>query len=61
MSHAAFSWIHKQVLSLTIIFSSVAKFGAAIESRGKALTDDKENYLDELYKPKAVHAYKEYP
>jgi aryl-alcohol dehydrogenase-like predicted oxidoreductase len=54
MSHVALVWINKRISSPIIGFSSIERMDEAIEARGKALTEEEEKYLEELYKPKPV-------
>lgn len=54
MSHVALAWINKRVSSPIIGFSSEARIDEALDTAGKTLTDDEENYLEELYEPKTV-------
>ena len=54
IAHVALAWINKRVASPIIGFSSVERIDQAITARGKELTGEEENYLEELYQPKAV-------
>ncbi|RFU35398.1 hypothetical protein B7463_g952, partial [Scytalidium lignicola] len=49
MTHVALAWINKRVSSPIVGFSSVARLDEAIEARGKTLTDEEEEYLEELF------------
>ncbi|KAK3343024.1 NADP-dependent oxidoreductase domain-containing protein [Neurospora tetraspora] len=57
ISHVALAWIAKRVTSPIIGFSSVERLEEAISARGKVLTEEEEKYLEELYKPKAIHGH----
>jgi len=57
MSQVALSWINKRISSPIIGFSSVGRIDEALEARGKELTKEEEDYLGELYKPKAVYGH----
>lgn len=54
MSHVALAWLNKRVTSPIIGFSSVARMDEALDVRGKRLTEDEEQFLEELYVPKAI-------
>ncbi|OAL03808.1 aldo-keto reductase-like protein [Phaeosphaeriaceae sp. SRC1lsM3a] len=54
MSHVALAWINKRVSSPIIGFSSVARMDEALDARGKELTEEEENYLEELYVPTKI-------
>ncbi|KAK4100583.1 Aldo/keto reductase [Parathielavia hyrcaniae] len=54
ISHVALAWINKRVTSPIIGFSSVERLEEAMSAKGKALTDDEEKYLEELYQPKQI-------
>lgn len=53
MAHVAFAWINKRVTSPIVGFSSVKRLDEAITARGKVLTGEEEQYLEELYQAKA--------
>ncbi|KAK3503463.1 NADP-dependent oxidoreductase domain-containing protein [Neurospora crassa] len=57
ISHVALAWIAKRVISPIIGFSSVERLEEAITARGKVLTEEEEKYLEEMYKPKAIHGH----
>ena len=38
-------------------FSKVERLDEAISARGKALTEEEETYLEELYQPKAISGH----
>ena len=54
MSQVALAWINKRVSSPIIGFSSVERMDEALHARGKLLTEEEENYLEELYRPKKI-------
>ena len=51
MSHVALAWINKRVSSPIIGFSSVDRMDEALAVRGKELSEEEEQYLEELYEP----------
>jgi aryl-alcohol dehydrogenase-like predicted oxidoreductase len=51
MSHVALAWINKRVASPIIGFSSTERMDEALAARGKQLTEEEEQYLEELYEP----------
>lgn len=51
MSHVALAWINKRVSSPIIGFSSVDRMDEALAARGKELSEEEEQYLEELYEP----------
>lgn len=57
MSNAALAWINKRVTSPIIGFSNLERMEEAIEATGKVLTEEEENYLEELYKPKKINGH----
>ena len=57
MSHVALAWITKRVASPIIGFSSVERIDEALESRGKKLTPEEEQYLEELYEARKVEGH----
>ena len=54
MSHVALAWINKRISSPIIGFSSVERLDEALDANGKELTEEEENYLEELYVPRPV-------
>lgn len=58
MSHVALAWINKRVSSPIIGFSKVERIDQAASARGKVLTEEEENYLEELYQPKAIDGHR---
>jgi aryl-alcohol dehydrogenase-like predicted oxidoreductase len=54
MSHVALAWLNKRVSSPIIGFTSVEEMNDALEARGKVLTEEEENYLEELYEARPV-------
>ncbi|KFY50809.1 hypothetical protein V496_09152 [Pseudogymnoascus sp. VKM F-4515 (FW-2607)] len=53
-SEVALAWVGKRVTSPIVGFSSVARIDEALGVRGKVLTEEEENYLEELYQPKKI-------
>ncbi|CAH0055617.1 unnamed protein product [Clonostachys solani] len=54
MAHIALAWINKRVTSPIIGCSSLKRLDEAIESNGKCLNSDEEQYLEELYQPRPI-------
>jgi aryl-alcohol dehydrogenase-like predicted oxidoreductase len=54
MSQVAFAWITKRVSSPIIGFTSLDEMDDVLGARGKALTEEEEKYLAELYEPRPV-------
>jgi len=57
MSQVALAWINKRISSPIIGFSSIERIEEAIDVRGKTLTEEEENYLEEPYQPKAIFGH----
>lgn len=57
MSHVALAWINKRVASPIIGFSSVDRMDEALAARGKELTEEEEQYLEELYVPVKISGH----
>lgn len=57
MSQVALSWIEKRVSSPIVGFSSVSRLEEALGTRGKHLTEEEENYLEEPYIAKTVTGF----
>lgn len=57
MSHVSLAWLNRRVTAPIIGFSSVERMDEALAARGKQLTDEEENYLEELYKPKEFQGH----
>lgn len=57
MSHVALAWVSKRVSSPIIGFSSIERMDEALEARGKELTKDEEDYLEEPYVAREVVAF----
>ncbi|KAK0703555.1 NADP-dependent oxidoreductase domain-containing protein [Lasiosphaeria miniovina] len=57
MSHVPLAWLNKRLTSPVVGFSSIARMDELLESGGKVLTDREENYLKELYLPKAIRGH----
>lgn len=57
MSQVALAWINKKISSPIIGFSSIDRIDEAIEVRGKTLTEEEEQYLEELYQPKPISGH----
>lgn len=55
MSHVAVAWLmHKDISSPIIGISSVGRIDEALEAKGKTLTDEELEYLEEAYVPKNI-------
>jgi len=57
MSQVALAWINPQVSSPIIGFSSEKRIDEAIEARGKELTKEEVEYLNELYEPGPIQGH----
>ena len=57
MSQVALAWINRNISSPIIGFSSVDRIDEAIAVRGKTLTQEEIEYLEELYQPKAISGH----
>ena len=57
MSQVALAWTNKRVTSPIVGFSSVQRLDEVINARGKALDEEEEKYLEELYVPKAIQGH----
>lgn len=57
MSHVALAWINKRCTSPIVSFSSVDRIEDAIDAKGKFLTDEEEEYLEELYEPRPIDGH----
>jgi aryl-alcohol dehydrogenase-like predicted oxidoreductase len=54
MTQVALAWINKRVTSPAIGFSSEKRMDEALTARGKVLSQEEEEYLEELYTPKKI-------
>lgn len=57
MSHVALAWINKRVASPIIGFSSEERLDQAVGAARKTLTEEEEQYLEELYEPKKIDGH----
>jgi aryl-alcohol dehydrogenase-like predicted oxidoreductase len=57
MSHVALAWSNQRISSPIIGFSSIKRMDEAIEANGKELTEEEEEYLEELYQAKSVMGF----
>lgn len=57
MAHISLAWINKRVTSPIIGFSSLERIEEAVGSIGKVLTDEEEQYLEELYRPRPIFGH----
>ena len=57
MSQVALAWINKRIASPIIGFSSAERMEEAIEVRGKTLTREEEEWLEEAYVPKVINGH----
>ena len=57
MSQVALAWANKRISSPIIGFSSIGRMDEALTARGKELTKEEEEFLEELYKPKAIYGH----
>ena len=54
MAEVALAWIGERVTSPIIGFSSSDRIDQAVGARGKVLSKEEVQYLEELYQPKAI-------
>lgn len=54
MSHVALAWINKRIASPIIGFSSLDRIDESLDIRGKELTKEEEEYLEQPYNPKNI-------
>ncbi|TPX10298.1 uncharacterized protein E0L32_008703 [Thyridium curvatum] len=54
MAHVALAWLSKRVTSPIVGLNSIKRLDEATAVRGKVLTAEEEQYLEELYQPKPV-------
>lgn len=54
MSQVALAWTNRRISSPIIGFSSVSRIDEAVQAKGKKLTAEEEEYLEEPYVPKAI-------
>lgn len=54
MAHVALAWINKRISSPIIGFSSVERMDEALGANDKSLTEEEEQYLEELYQPRKI-------
>ncbi|KAI1069422.1 hypothetical protein LB507_008613 [Fusarium sp. FIESC RH6] len=54
MAEVALAWIEERVTSPIIGFSSIERIDQAVGARGKVLSKEEVQYLEELYQPKAI-------
>ncbi|KAI9819932.1 MAG: hypothetical protein M1827_006502 [Pycnora praestabilis] len=57
MSHVALAWVNKRVSSPIIGFNSIERMDEALDVRGKELTEEEDEYLEELYQPKPIFGH----
>ncbi|KAI1364989.1 NADP-dependent oxidoreductase domain-containing protein [Xylaria arbuscula] len=57
MSHVGLAWLNKRVTAPILGFSSEERILEALSARGKALSDEEEQYLEELYRPRAIQGH----
>lgn len=57
MSHVALAWSNQRISSPIIGFSSIDRMDEAIAANGRMLTEEEEQYLEELYQPKRVMGF----
>lgn len=58
MIHVALAWLNKRIVSPVIGFTSPERIDEALAANGKELTREEEEYLEELYVPRAVRGHK---
>lgn len=57
MSHVGLAWLNKRVTAPILGFSSEERILEALSARGKVLSDEEEQYLEELYRPRAIQGH----
>lgn len=57
MSHVSLAWLNRRVTAPIIGFSSSERMDEALGARGKELTEEEEQYLEELYLPRAIQGH----
>jgi aryl-alcohol dehydrogenase-like predicted oxidoreductase len=57
MAHVALAWIDKRITSPIIGFSTVQRMEEAVGSVGKVLSEEEEQYLEELYQPRPIFGH----
>lgn len=57
MSHVALAWINARVTSPIVGLSSIARLDEAVAIKGKVLTPEEEQYLEEPYQPLPIDGH----
>lgn len=57
MSHVALAWLNRRVTAPIIGFSSIERMDELLAARGRELTNDEEDFLEELYIPRKVQGH----
>lgn len=57
MSHVALAWLNRRVTAPIVGFNSVARLDDVLDARGKVLTLEEEEYLEEPYRPKWIQGH----
>lgn len=57
MSHVSLAWLNRRVTAPIIGFGSVGRIEEALAARGKELSRDEEQYLEELYVPQRIQGH----
>lgn len=57
MSHVALAWLNRRVTAPIIGFNNIERIDEALGAREKVLTEDEEQYLEELYKTKPTQGH----
>lgn len=57
MSHVALVWICQGVTSPIVGISSVERLDQTLKMRGKRLTPEEVEYLEELYEPRKIEGH----
>ena len=57
MSHVSLAWLNRRVTAGIIGFSTTERIDEALAARGKELSEEEEQYLEELYIPRAIQGH----
>ena len=57
MSYVSLAWLNRRVTAPIVGFSSIGRIDEALAAKGKVLTADEEEYLEAVYRPKAIQGH----
>lgn len=57
MSHVGLAWLNRRVTAPIIGFNSPERMDEVLEVFGKKLTEEEEQYLEELYVPRRIQGH----